>query len=168
MATRLTIDLPSEYWYFNNSGGLGFYFYLDGNTTNKSIGFLGFDTPYTTSDLAEYCSVSNTAFTIDFLTIQFTINNSTIDNVYDSNNNTSSYWSTYISMKITGKVNGSSYTNLDFSITPNVSFSKTNSLLTLVDYNQDNNVNFNTSSVNPFNENILFLEFDITPTIEQT
>ena len=127
MSTTLTINLPNEWWYsdantpltaFLNFGYLNVTSYPYEPTT-----FSGFSPSYITSDIHTYCSFSNPEYTVDYLTITFTINNSVNTNEVSPNydENTMYYydftWCQNFSMKISAKINGSSTTNLIFNVT---------------------------------------------------
>ena len=124
MSTTLNINLPNNWWY--NSGNTdntpqdGFFNLQNVNYVSSIDTFPGFITPYTTGDISSSCSFSNPAYTVDYLTITFTPNNSaigTFNYIVVDGNYYKVYWSENMTMKISAKINGSSTTNLIFNVT---------------------------------------------------
>ena len=129
MSTTLNINLPNNWWY--NSGNTdntpqdGFFNLQNVNYVSSIDTFPGFITPYTTGDISSSCSFSNPAYTVDYLTITFTPNNSeTGSYFFNFYNFYYSYylyyyfnWSENMTMKISAKINGSTTTNLIFNVT---------------------------------------------------
>jgi hypothetical protein len=148
MSTTLTINLPNEWWYSTTNTPLSAFFnYIFNNSAYDTPNpFIGFTPSYTTSDLSASCSFSNSTYTVDYLTIQFTINNP--DNksyVYyndiPGNTNEAYYWNwcQNMNMKISAKINGSTSTNLVFLVSSTPSFDILTNELTLNGGGQINN-----------------------------